>query len=265
MADIPHIATVALTAMAGIGYVWAAARQWLRLGDAAIPAQAGSWWWVAFALQTAALTISLFDPDNRTLAYGELAAWSAVAAIMFAGRFVDAPVRLLLALPLGAVVLLIAIAGGTAVGDPPSDGSGSWIIKIHVGFMIIHLSALVAAGAMATLYILAADRLKAADPRATRLPTLPEMERFIERSLIWGTALLIGGLATGGGAIRLSQNFQLVHPTSLLGMSEMIILITVLSMHHARRLSRRALAVGALAGLTISVIGTLSLMRFAHG
>ncbi|MBN8526369.1 MAG: hypothetical protein J0M02_13630, partial [Planctomycetes bacterium] len=170
--DPLHAASVALTAAAGAAYLWAARRQWLRLGEAETQG-GGRWWWIGLGLQTAALAISLCDAGHRSFAYGALAGWAAVAAIMFASSFIAAPVRLLLALPLGAIILLVAIAGIAPLGSPPEDGTGSWISRLHAGFMASHLAAVAAAGAAGALYLLAAGRLKAGDPRATRLPSLP--------------------------------------------------------------------------------------------
>lgn len=262
--DPLHLASVILTAGAGAAYLWAACRQWIRLGGE-MPSTDGRWWWIGLGAQTAGLLLSLFDAGHRSFAYGALAGWSAVAAIMFAGRFLAAPARLLLALPLGAMVLLVAIAGVTQVGAPPEDGAGSWISRLHAGFMAAHLAATAAAGAAGVLYLLAAGRLKAGDPRATRLPSLPVLERLVERGLVWGTALLTGGLATGGAAIRVSQTFQLLHPTALLGLAECLLLATVLGLHRANRLSRRALSIAAIACLAVGVIGTLSQVVVAHG
>lgn len=264
MPDLLHLIAVALTAGAGAAFLRAAQRQWLRLSSGAPPSD-GRWWWIAFALQSAGLALSLCDAGHRSFAYGALAGWAAVAAVLFAGRFLAAPGRLLLALPLGAVVLLVAVAGVASVGAPPEDGAGSWISRLHGGFMAAHLAALVAGGAAGALYLLAAGRLKAGDPLATRLPALPTLERLVERGLVWGTALLTGGLATGGAAMRVSPGFQLLHPTALIGMAEILLLATVLALHRAGRLSRRALALAAAGCLAVAVIGTLSQVLVRHG
>jgi len=124
---------------------------------------------------------------------------------------------------------------------------------------------MVVCGAAGSLYLIVSARLKSGDVRATRLPTLPVLERLLERGLIWGTALLLGGLATGGAAIRVSKTFQLVHPTALLGLLEFALLVTVLSLHRTHQLSRRTLALGAITGLAIALFGTISLILTAHG
>jgi hypothetical protein len=262
--DPLHLVSAALTAGAGAGYLWAALRQWQRLGREAASTD-GRWWWIAFGLQTLGLAVSLIDPGHRSFAYGALAAWAAVAAVLFAGRYLAAPSRLLMALPLGAVVLLVAIAGVASIGAPPELGTGSWISRLHIAFMAAHLAALVAAGAAGALYLLAAGRLKAGDPLATRLPTLPTLDRLTERGLVWGAALLTGGLGVGGAAIRVSHSFQLLHPTALLGLAEIVLLMAVLAVHSANRLTRRALALAALACLAVAVLGTLSQVVIAHG
>lgn len=260
--DPHHLASVVLTGGAGLGYLAAAVRRWLLLSRG-VASGDGAWWW-AFAVQTAGLAIALGDPGHRTFAYGALAAWAAVAAVMFAGRFLAAPVRLLLALPLGAVALLVAIAG-SAAGTPPDDGSGHWIARLHAGFMAAHLAALVAAGGAGVVYLLAAARLKSADPLAMRLPALPVLERLIDRGLVWGAGLLIGGLAVGGAAMRVSDGFRLLHPTALIGIAELALLAAVLAVHRARRLSRRSLAIAAVACLLVGALGLASLVVVAHG
>jgi hypothetical protein len=265
-----HITAVALTAAAGLGYLFAARTEWRRqptsaAAPAAKPVNDGRWWWIAFAAQSAALLVSLIDTNHRSFAYGALATWAGVAAVLFAGRFLSASSRLLFALPLGALALLVAVAGTASLGAPPEDGAGSWISRVHLGFMAAHLAAIVAAGTGGGLYVLASARLKSADPRATRLPTLPVLERLIERGLIWGTSLLIGGLATGGAAVRVAESFHLFHPTAILGVMECILLFTVLAMHRTRKLSRRALAIAAACCLAVAVLATLSQVAFAHG
>jgi hypothetical protein len=264
MMDLRNFASVILTAGAGAAYLWAACRQWIRLGSGQ-PSTDGRWWWIGFALQTAGLAIGLCDPSHRSFAYGALTGWAIVAAILFAGRFLTAPARLLLMLPLGAMILLVAIVGVTEVGAPPEDGSGSWISRVHAGFMAAHLAAVATAGAAGALYLLTSRRLKSGDPRVSRLPSLPVLERLAERGLIWGTALLIGGLATGGAAARVSHAFQLLHPTALLGIAECMLLATVLGLHRINRLSRRALSIAAIACLTVGIIGALSQLVVAHG
>jgi ABC-type uncharacterized transport system permease subunit len=262
--DLIHLAAVGLTAAAGLGYLLAARAQWRRLRDQDA-ADDSRWWWIAFAAQSIALLVSLLDQGHRSFAYGALAAWAGVAATLFASRFVSAPGRLIFALPLGAVALLVAVAGTASLGAPPEDGAGSWISRVHAGFMAAHLAGLVVAGAAGGLYVVASARLKSADPRATRLPTLPVLERLLERGLVWGTALLIGGLATGGAAIRVSLTFRLLHPTALLGLVEVGLLVVVLAMHRTRNLSRRALALAAIACLAIALLGTISQIVIAHG
>lgn len=261
--DLIHPAALGLTAAAGIGYLCAVRAQWRRLGAKDPGANAG-WWWTSFGLQSAGLAASLVDEQARGFAYGALAAWAGVAAILFAGRFVAASSRALLALPLSAVALLVAVAGVASIGAPPPEGAG-WISRVHAGFMAAHLAALVAAGAGGALHRIAAARLKAADPRAIRLPTLPVLERLVERGLVWGTALLTGGLAVGGAAIRVSHTFQLLHPTALLGLAELALLVAVLAIHRANRLSRRSLSLAALACLAVALIGTLSQVVVRHG
>lgn len=264
--DLIHLAAVGLTGTAGLVYLLAAGAQWRRLREPGTPAgDDGRWWWLAFAAQSAALLASLLDQGHRAFAYGALAAWAGVAAVLFAGRFLSAPSRLLFALPLGAVALLVAVAGTASLGAPPEDGTATWISRIHAGFMAAHLAAIMVAGAAGSLYVVASARLKAADPRATRLPALPVLERLLERGLVWGTALLIGGLATGGAAMRVSLTFRILHPTALLGLVEVGLLVAVLAMHRTRSLSRRALALTAMACLAIALLGTLSLVVSAHG
>lgn len=266
VSDWIHPAAIALTGGAGLIYLLAARAQWRRLRDqAASSGDDGRWWWIAFAVQSVALLVSLLDAGHRSFAYGALAAWAGVAAAMFAGRFLSAPSRLLFALPLGAVALLISVAGIASLGAPPEDGSATWISRLHAAFMAAHLAAIVVSGAAGGLYLVVTARLKSADARATSLPALPVLERLLERGLLWGTALLLGGLAIGGAAIRISQSFQLLHPTALLGLVEFALLVAILAMHRTRSLTRREVAIGVIACLSMALLGTLSQVIIAHG
>lgn len=258
-----HPASLACTALAGIVYVQAARRQWLALARGPTD---GRWWWLGFALQTLGLLLSLFDAGHRAYAYGAVAAWAAMAGLLYASSFLAAPVRLLLALPLGAIALLTAVAGIASVGAPPDDGSAHWLPLAHGACMAAHLAAMVVAGASGGLYLLVSQRLKAADPLARRLPALPVLERLLERGLVWGTALLLAGVASGGAAMRVAgDDFRLWHPTALLGIVGLLLAAAVLALHRRRRLSRRALALAALACAAVAVLGSLSKVLVSHG
>ncbi|MCS6969511.1 MAG: hypothetical protein RMM29_06660 [Planctomycetota bacterium] len=260
MNDGLHALAVATTAAAGLLYLQAARRQWLMLARG--PADA-RWWWLGFALQTAGLLVSLLDHGHRSFAYGALAAWAAMAALLYASTFLAAPVRLLLAVPLGALALLTAVAGGLAVA--PDERSAHWLPLVHAACMAAQLAAMTVAGASAGLYLLAASLLKAGNPLATRLPALPALERLIERGLVWGTALLIAGIALGGAAMRLSDSFRLLHPTALLGILELLCAAGALAWYRLQRCSRRSLALAAALCAAIAVAGSLSQVLLAHG
>ena len=260
-----HLAAVILVALAGVCYCLAALLRWRLLRGP--EATAGYLWplWVGMVLHTVALFISLNEGHHRDFSYGVLGVWAAVASISFVSRFLHTPSRWLLVLPLGGMSLLIAMAGLMVKPEPPTTGGMPTIVLIHIGFMAAHLAAALIAGASAALYLLAVRQLKAAKIGALRLPNLPQLDQLFERTLVVSTALLLGGLATGGGAMQVSRTFSLMHPAALLSLANMALLVLAFTIRLAQQGGRRAIALSAIASAVITAIATLGLLVDRHG
>lgn len=256
-----HAFAVACTFVAGLAFCWAGWSRWRALADGR-PAGDG-WWWAGIAALSAGLGLAIADPAHRGFAFGCLALWAGVVTVFFAGRFLTAPSRRLLLLPPGAVAVLLAVAG--LMPRDPGQPVGHWLVWTHVGLMALHLAAALTAGAAALLWLVAAGQLRAAAPRALRLPSLPTCERLAERALVVATALLLGGLATGGAAFHAARPIALGHPTVVLGVLTLALMATALGLHLAGRLRRRSLALAAVACAAASAIASLSQVLVAHG
>jgi hypothetical protein len=260
-----HLVAVVLVALAGLSCCLAALLRWRLLRAA--EASRGYLWavWVGIVLLSAGLVASLVEGQHRDFAYGTLGVWAAVASLAFVSRFLHTPSRWLLVLPLGGMALLIAMAGLMARPEPPAAGGMPGIVLVHILFMSAHLAAALVAGASAALYLLAVRQLKAATIGALRLPNLPQLDQLFERSLVVSTALLLGGLASGGGAMQLSRSFSLLHPASLLSLANMALLVVALAVRQAHGLGRRGIALGAIASAVVTAIATLALLVDRHG
>lgn len=260
-----HLTAVVLIALAGLCYCLVAVRRWLllRLAQGVV----GRPWlvWIGMALHSAGLVLSLIDAERADFAHAVLGSWAAVASLLFLSRFLASPNRWLLVLPVGGMVLLLAVAGLAVRPREPSADSMPGIVMVHIVFMTGQLAASLLAGASAFVYLLAVKQLKAAQAGAFTLPNLPQLDHLFERSLVVATALLIGGLATGGAAMRLSGTFSLAHPASLLSLVNMGMLVLAWSLRLANRLGRRGLAWSAIASLAMAAIATVSLIVNRHG
>jgi len=260
-----HLVSVLLVALAGACYCLAALLRWrlLRAPEAA----PGYLWplWVGISLHSVALVVSLGEGQHRDFTYGVLGVWAAVASLAFVSRFLHTPSRWLLALPLGGMALLIAMAGLMVKPEAPAPDGMPAIVLIHILFMAANLAASLVAGASAALYLIAVRQLKAAKFGALRLPNLPQLDQLFERSLVVATALLLGGLATGGGAMQVSGAFSLMHPAALLSLANMALLVLALGVRLAQRLGRRGLALAAIVSTVLTAIATLALLVDRHG
>lgn len=260
-----HLTAVVLIAFAGLCYCLVAGRRWLRLR--LVQDVAGRSWlvWIGMVLHSAGLALSLIDAEHPDFAHAVLGSWAALASLLFLSRFLASPNRWLLVLPVGGMVLLLAMAGLAVRPRDPSAAHMPAIVVIHILFMTGQIAASLLAGASAFVYLLAVKQLKAAHAAAFTLPNLPRLDHLFERSLVLATALLIGGLATGGAAMRLAGTFSLVHPAALLSLANMGLLVLAWSLRLANRLGRRALAMAAIASLAVAAIATVSLIVNRHG
>jgi hypothetical protein len=139
------------------------------------------------------------------------------------------------------------------------------ITVLHIAFMAAYLGAIFIAGSAAGLYVIAARQLKTASRRAFRLPELPTLERVADRGLVIATALLMGGVATGGAAMELAHGLALTNPTIIIGLVNLALLVAVLAARATHRLYRRGLAYATIACMIVSAVGFLSLQVTVHG
>ncbi len=260
-----HQLALVLTAAAGLAYALAGWQRWRSMGAPGPDAPGRAWTlWGGFALQSLALALSLLEPKRIDFAFGVLAVWTAVAVLLFARRFLAAPSWRLLGLPLGGMAVLVAAAG---INDEAltRDGSTAPVVVLHIAFMSLYLAAMLIAGAAAGLWWVGVAQLKRASPRALRLPALPVLERVSERALVVATALLMGGLATGGAALHYARDLSLTHPTFVLAELQMLLLVLVLGLRALGRLSRRAQAFAAITTLLLAVLSQVGVLLVAHG
>jgi len=260
-----HMLAVVLVAAAGVGYVLAAGLRWRALGRGETVAGGGWALWSALALHSAGLTVSLVDPAQRAFAYGALAAWAAVAALVFLRRYLAMPSAWLLVLPAGGMALLLAMAGLASRppgGEAPTEHR--WIVGVHLAFVVAYLAAALVAGSSALAYLVAARLLKLARFSALKLPQLPALERLYERALVVATALLLVVLATGGAAIQLSTRLSLGDPLVTLAVAAMVLNCLALGLRAADRLGRRGLALAAVGSLILAVLSALKQVLGSH-
>jgi ABC-type uncharacterized transport system permease subunit len=166
-----------------------------------------------------------------------------------------------------AILIAMAAVTDTAV-DRPHHADGEpmhWIVIAHIVFMAFHLAATVVAAAGAGLYLIADRQLKSASASAFKLPNLPLLERVCERGLVASTALLMGGLATGGAAMQWYEHFNLLEPTVLLSLIDMAVLIVALALRAANQIGRRGVASAALVCLLITACALFSQVVVHHG
>lgn len=267
-----HLTVIILLALAGLGFCAAGIMRWRSLsrpntGRTEQHSSHGLHWplWSAFLLLTVATVLAIVkDDEHRDVGYGALAVWAGIASLLFLSRWLAMPSRSLLVLPLGAVALMVATVGAAGPGRTATDASQTpWIIYLHATFMTLHLASLLIAGTAGGLYLIVAWLLKHPSPRVLRLPNLHLLERLTERSILAATALLVGGLATGGVAMR-SHPIDLVQPTALLGIATMILLMSFLSLRTTNRLNHHTMAIAAVIVAGIAMLSVLSQIILAH-
>jgi hypothetical protein len=261
-----HLTAIILVAAAGICYVVAALLRWRQMAVSDerhsahfIPL------WLGLTLHSISLVLSLLNPGQRDFAYGVLAVWAAVAGLFFVSRYLASPSRTILVLPVGGMALLVAMAELASGDAPPASEGTSWIVRVHVAFMALHLAVMLLSGAAGGMYLTAVRQLKSPSPRALRLPSLPLLERLTERGLVIATALLMGGLATGGAAMQLKRTISLAQPSIVLALMTMALLVLVLALRSTGRLNRRGVALGAVGAMLIAALGAISQLLVTHG
>jgi hypothetical protein len=266
-----HPVAILLCAAAGIVYCVAAIARWREVARSSAPGPvAAILVAIGLGLHSGALVTGLAaGREHADFAYGVLAVWAAVASVFFLRRFLTAPSKSLLLLPLGGMAVIVAMAGlwdGRETPAPLQPATGMpWIVAVHIGFMVLHLAAALVAGAAAGLFLVARVQLKRATVGSLKLPNLPSLERLCERALIAATAALIGGLATGGAAAQLVPEFRLLHPTVMLSLLNMSLLIAGLGLRLAHQLGGRGIASAAIACALITAVAIVSQVVGPHG
>lgn len=212
---------------------------------------------------SAGLVLALVDRSHPAFAHAVVGLWSGLVSLVFLRRYLAAPSRKLLILPMGAMALLVALAG--LAPAPEADSSARVIIVIHVIFMTATLAAQLVAGGAGMLFLVAVRQLKEGSALALRMPALPKLERLSERGMIVSTGLLLGGLATGGVAMQHSTTFTLTHPAAVLALLDMAILVLALALRHTGTLARRGVAWSAVVAFLLIALASASFIALRHG
>jgi hypothetical protein len=255
-----------LVALAGLCYCVAALLRWRQMAQADDQRLAPILLYGGLSLHSVSLILSILSDGHETFAYGVLAVWAAVASILFASKYLAAPSRTILVLPVGGMALLVAmasLAGSKVRVVAPHDML--WITQIHAAFMAMHLAVILLAGSAGGMYLTASRQLKSSSPRALRLPRLPVLEKLTERALVIATALLLGGLATGGAAMQLARTINLAQPSIIFALLTMILLVLALALRAAGQLNRRGMALTAVFSMLIAALGAASQLVGRHG
>ena len=100
-------------------------------------------------------------------------------------------------MPLAAVLLAVAYAGGGATGG--AGRYSSLFLVLHVGLVLVGFAGFTLAAALAAVYLWEERRLKrrAADILRLRLPSLVVLERLTKRTVLVSLPLLTLGLVAG--------------------------------------------------------------------
>jgi ABC-type uncharacterized transport system permease subunit len=100
-------------------------------------------------------------------------------------------------MPLAAVLLVLAWAGGGTGVDSVDDAG--WALALHAGLMLAAFACFTVSAAMAALYLWEERRLKRRDARVLRLriPPLESLDRLAARTAAVGLAVLTAGVAVG--------------------------------------------------------------------
>ena len=158
------------------------------------------------------------------------------------------------------MALLVALTGLTPPDPVVAATERGLLLKTHISIMVFHLAAMLIAGGAGVLYLIAARKLKTSVSAALQLPKLPVLERLCERALVVATALLIGGLVTGGAAMRTSDRFTGTSLPVLIAMLSMAVLVVILALRLAGRLNRSRLAWSAQIALVLAALSILSVV-----
>lgn len=260
-----HDAALILLILAGASFCLGGILRWRSLSGAGGRREVG-FLWLGMALLSVVVVVALLDGQHLRFLYAVLAVWAAVAATFFVTAFLAMPGPGLLVLPAGGLALLVAVIAGLEQPNADFADGVSWFTLVHVLFMASYSGVILIGGAAAGLYLMAARELKAASRRSLLLPRLPVLARIAYVALVVGCALLIGGVATGGAAMRLREGFSALSPVPILAVVNLIALSLALGAHALHGFGQRALAriTIAMTLLMLSVLIALFLDA-AHG
>ncbi len=243
--------------------MWSAWRWWRLAGQPHGEAARPVWLYSGVVALTLGLVMSLADGTHPAFTHGVIGIWACLGSLVFLRRYLTAPSRKLLLLPAGGMAILLAMAGLA----PPADASTASgpLLFLHIVFMTLALTAHLVSAGSGLLYLLAVRSLKEGAVRALRMPALPNLDRLCEHALVVATGLLLGGLATGGVAMRASETFRLSHPASVLALIDMAVLVIALALRTTGHLGRRSMALTALVTAVLLGLATASFIALRHG
>ena len=261
-----HYLALTLVTLAGLCFCLAAIIRLRRLQSGHRSNGHGWIWpvWTGITFLTVGFVISLIEGQHERFRFGVMSSLAAIASLFFASRFLTLPSRGLLALPVGGMALLVAMSGLTethrvAAQDPAIEPeSMPFSLLVHIIIMCGHLAAMLFAGAVGGLYLVTSRKLKTSLDVALQLPSLSTLERLCEKSLIVATALLIGGLVTGGAAMLKTNSISLLSLPVLSAMLSMAVLVIILAARLTGKLNRSHLAIGSLFVLGLAALSIIS-------
>ncbi|MFW5845024.1 MAG: hypothetical protein ACOCXJ_02240 [Planctomycetota bacterium] len=266
-----HTAAVILMILAGLCCCAAAVLRWSLLArhhdDRGHPSPAANiFLWLGIGLLTGSVVAGLIDGQHLRFLYGAVAAWSALASLIFLTGFLAMPTPTLLTLPVGGMALLVALLAGLEQPDRSLADELSWITALHVLFVSAFSATLLISAAAGGLYLIAARQLKAGTTRSLRLPSLALLQQVTYIGLVIAVALLIGGVSTGGAAMRLRGDFVLLSPVPVLTLVDLGLLTALLAWHITRGLGGRGLATASLAMTSLLALTVIALfLDRSHG
>ena len=161
---------------------------------------------IGWLAQTALLIVQAFDSDGfpwGTWAGAlNLFVWLVVGAYLIWGCTPRYRLLGLVVMPLAAVLLVAAWAGG-GTGVSTTDTSG-WLLALHVGLMLAGLAGLTLAAGLAGLYLWQERRLKRRDTGVLRLklPPLEALDRLSARTALISLGVLVAGVVVGLGSFQ---------------------------------------------------------------
>lgn len=244
-----YTAKVILLALAGLGYIAGAFWRWRSL-DQNEKSGLNPWALVtgAFVCHAVAAALAIGFTQHADLVFAVCGSIGAALIMLFSARLMGMKTPGLLLMPVGIVVLLVAIAAiiDRPLAHPENDTTElterSWSFGAHMVFMSANLAASLFCGASAALYLAASRQLKQANRRALRLPGLPLLLSATEKSLLISLAMLLGGFISGGVAIGPDSPFTILHPTVIIAFLTLLLMILTVVARASRRLPASGLA-----------------------